>query len=72
VNLNFFCEKHGKNTRDAHFSMVSRFLKSASLFSRLNNSQDVANAINDGQRRANENRQFDGERYTFLRSKNFT
>ena len=56
MNLNFFCEKHGKNARDAHFSMVSRFIEQESLQRRLICSEDVANAIVKGQKQANENR----------------
>lgn len=62
VNINFFCEKHGKNSRDAHFSMVSKFVDYASLsFDRINktrliNSEDIVSAIVEGQKRANENK----------------
>ena len=62
VNLNFFVEKHGKNNRDAHFSMVSKFVKQESLKKRLISSKDVVNAIKNGQKLANENRCLNGVR----------
>ncbi|CAF0895334.1 unnamed protein product [Brachionus calyciflorus] len=48
-------EDHGKNLRDAHFSCIARFLKYASLKKRLCSSKDIVDAINEGQRKANEN-----------------
>ncbi len=56
VNLNFFVEKHGKSSRDVHFSCISGFIKRESLLYRLKNSQDVVSAITNGQKKANENR----------------
>lgn len=60
--MNFFCEKHGKNSRDAHFSMVSKYVKMASLIKRLDSSQDICDAIVNGQSQANDNKLFDGRR----------
>jgi hypothetical protein len=60
VNLNFFVEKHGKNSRDAHFSCLSNFIKSQSLIKRLETSADVVNAIHQGQVKSNQNRAFKG------------
>lgn len=54
--MNFFCEKHGKNTRDVHFGSVSEFVKAESLKKRLLCTQDIVEAINMRQARANENR----------------
>ena len=31
VNVNYFCEKHGKFARDQHFSVISYYLKRAAL-----------------------------------------
>ncbi|RNA26241.1 hypothetical protein BpHYR1_013587 [Brachionus plicatilis] len=55
VNLNFFCEKHGKNQRDSHFSCISRFINAESLKRRLCSTKDIVEAINNGQLKANEN-----------------
>jgi hypothetical protein len=55
VNLNFFCEHHGKNNRDAHFSNISRFIQAESLVKQLNSSQDIVDAIHKRQGIANEN-----------------
>ncbi|RMZ93166.1 hypothetical protein BpHYR1_015867 [Brachionus plicatilis] len=41
VNLNFFCEKHGKNQRDSTFSCISRFLNAESLKRRLCSTKDI-------------------------------
>ena len=64
MNLNFFCEKHGKSARDAHFSMVSKFVQAESLRKRLTSSKDVADAIENGQKKANENKAFQVHRKT--------
>lgn len=70
VNLNFFCEKHGKNGRDAHFSVVSKFVQQASLKKRLICSADVVEAIVEGQKLANQNRLLEGERTNkYIKSK---
>jgi len=45
VSLNFFCEKHGKNSRDQHFSIVSNFLQQESMVKKLCSSQDICDAI---------------------------
>lgn len=58
VNLNFFCEKHGKNNRDSHFSCISRFIKKASLKKKLASTSDIVEAINIGQLLANQNCKF--------------
>lgn len=56
VNLNFFCEKHGKNLRDTHFSSVSKFVKEESLVKKLECSQDIVDAIEKRQKIANDNK----------------
>ena len=53
VDLNFFGESHGKNSRDQHFSNVSNFLKQAEYKMRLTNTAEIIKAIEIGQRRAN-------------------
>ena len=56
VNLNFFIEKHGKNSRDSHFSCLSSFIKSESLTRKIESTQDVVDAIHRRQKMANENK----------------
>lgn len=56
VNLNFFGEKHGKSSRDTHFSIVSRFIKNKSTRDRLCSSADIVDAIRSGQEDSNETR----------------
>jgi hypothetical protein len=56
VNVNYFAEKHGKNGRDVHFSCISRFLNAESHLKRIKSSEDIANAIEKGQLKANNNR----------------
>lgn len=56
VSLNFFGDKHGKNNRDAHFSNLSRFVKSESLVKRLESSKDIVDAILKRQELANKNK----------------
>ncbi len=55
VSLNFFCEKHGKNSRDQHFSVVSNFLQQESMIKKLSSSQDICDAIEKRQVLANLN-----------------
>ena len=55
VNLNFFCERHGKNGRDSHFSRISAFVSAESLIKRLSCTQDVVDAIQKRQNMANQN-----------------
>ena len=55
--INFFCERHGKNSRDAHFSNVSRFLKHESYKRRLISASSVNTAILERQRSSNEERE---------------
>ena len=56
VNLNFFCESHGKNCRDAHFSNITQFVKQESLVRKIENSNDLIEAIKSRQTSANESR----------------
>ncbi len=55
MSLNYFCEKHGKNSRDQHFSTVSNFIEQESLVKKLCSSQDICDAIVKGQLHANLN-----------------
>lgn len=60
--MNFFCEKHGKSMRDAHFSMLAKFITDASMQKRLICTDDIKKAIENGQLLANQNRLRDGNR----------
>ena len=53
--MNFFCEKHGKNGRDTHFSRLSAFILAESLVRKLSTTQDVVDAIRNRQIYANQN-----------------
>ena len=53
VNLNFFAESHGKNSRDQHFSNISKFINQATYKNRLTNTNDIIRSILVGQKRAN-------------------
>ncbi len=55
VSFNLFCEKHGKNSRDQHFSRVSQFLYQESMVSQIVSSQDICNAIEKHQLITNSN-----------------
>lgn len=54
--MNFFADKHGKNSRDSHFSCISKFVESESLVKQLKDMKDVVDAINKRQDLANQNR----------------
>ncbi len=56
MNLNFFCEKHGKNKRDSHFANISKFLEAESLVRQLKSSKDIVDAIHCRQEYANRNK----------------
>jgi len=53
VSYNFFCEKHGKSSRDQHFSAVSNFIERESMVKRLCSSEDICTAIHRQQEIAN-------------------
>ena len=53
VSFNLFCEKHGKNSRDQHFSVVSNFIQQEAFIKKLCSSQDICEAIEKHQRFAN-------------------
>jgi hypothetical protein len=59
VNLNFFGEKHGKNGRDQHFSIISYYLKRAALKELISNTTDIVNIINSSQLKSNIYRRFE-------------
>jgi hypothetical protein len=72
--LNFFCEKHGKNSRDTHFSQVSKFLQFESFAKKILSSKDLVDAINNRQNCANENsiltsKQFFFTEFSFAQNK---
>ena len=66
VNLNFFGESHGKNSRDQHFSNISKFIKQAEYQMKLENTSDVLNAILTGQEKANIFREEQGKYYSSM------
>ena len=53
VSYNLFGEKHGKNSRDQHFSTVSSYIKQESFIKRLTSSKDICDAIVKHQQIAN-------------------
>lgn len=53
VTWNLFCEKHGKNSRDQHFSVISHFLKCESHVQTLTNSRQILDAVEKRQDFAN-------------------
>ena len=54
--MNFFAEKHGKNSRDTHFSQISKFIESESKLKQMTSSQDIVDAILKRQDISNRNR----------------
>ena len=53
--MNFFGDKHGKNNRDTHFSVISRFIQAESLVKKIYSTQDIVDAIHKRQELANQN-----------------
>ena len=66
VSFNLFCEKHGKNSRDQHFSVVSNFIQQETFVKKLTSSQDICDAIEKHQNFAN----IDKERVNLLQKQN--
>ena len=60
ISLNFFCECHGKASRDSHFSIIDVFLKQESCIKKLCSTEDVINAIMEGQKKSNIRRELLG------------
>ena len=54
VELNWFGEKHGKSSRDQHFSIISVFLKNAEMTKQLKSTNDVIIALKHEQEKSNE------------------
>ena len=52
--MNFFGEKHGKSSRDQHFSINSTFLLNAEITKQLKSTKDVIDALNIEQNNSNE------------------
>jgi hypothetical protein len=52
--LNFFGEKHGKSSRDQHFSINSTFLLNAEITKQLKSTKDVIDALNIEQEKSNQ------------------
>lgn len=53
MNSNYLGEKHGKFSRDQHFSIISYYLRKESYKNLLANTTDIANAINSCQNQSN-------------------
>ena len=51
-----FCEKHGKSSRDQHFSVLTTFLKTAHITKQLKSTQDVIDALRIEQEKSNKQR----------------
>jgi hypothetical protein len=56
VNWNFFVEKHGKNQRDQHFSVVSKYIRQETFIRKLYDSADLVETIKKRQDDSNEYR----------------
>jgi len=56
VNSNYFGEKHGKFSRDQHFSVISYYIRRESNKNWIKCSQDIADIINSSQIKSNEYR----------------
>jgi hypothetical protein len=54
ISLNFFGERHGKNSRDQHFSLIQNFVNQESLVKKLTCSHDIVDAIERHQKIANQ------------------
>ena len=57
VNWNFFGEKHGKNSRDQHFSVLTKHVYDESLTHLISTTKDLVDAINMRSIKSKENRQ---------------
>ncbi|CAF1001538.1 unnamed protein product [Brachionus calyciflorus] len=57
VQYNIFAEKHGKSSRDQHFSVISNFIRQESFIRKLSCSQDIVDAIHKHQLLSNKNRE---------------
>ncbi len=53
VNWNFFVEKHGKNQRDQHFSVISKYIRQETFIRKLYDSADLVETINRRQNNSN-------------------
>lgn len=53
VHSNYLGEKHGKFSRDQHFSVISYYLRKESFKNLISNTTDIANAINSCQNQSN-------------------
>ena len=53
VSLNFFAPKHGKSNCDKHFAVLTRYFNQNSFKEKLVSSQEIVNAIVEGQRLSN-------------------
>ena len=53
VNLNFFAEKHGKNSRDQHFSVISNYVRLESFKQKITCTQILVDVLNRCQNDSN-------------------
>ena len=53
INLNFFAERHGKNSRDQHFSVISSYVRLESFKEKITSSQHLVDTINKRQSESN-------------------
>lgn len=53
VNLNYFGEKHGKFSRDQHFSILTQCIRRESIRKWIRSSSDIVNIINESQINSN-------------------
>ena len=53
INLNFFAEKHGKNSRDQHFSVISNYVRLESFKQKITCTQQLVEVLNNRQYESN-------------------
>ncbi len=71
VDVNFFQNKHGKTGLDGHFGKVSHFKEEEEKRNKMYTKQDVVDAINKGQEKANRGREKNGKQPINVRAVNF-
>ena len=60
TSWNLFCEQHGKSMVDSHFSVVSKYLETASYYSVIRSSEEVCSALMHEQQETNAARSLKG------------
>ena len=70
IQMNFFAENHGKNSRDQHFSVVSNYVRLESFKVKITSTQQLVDVLNRRQHESNSSRGDDGleeiESYAFV------